>query len=237
MKASTFLQFGVMLLLSCSTIMEASCQDTVIPIVGSGTIASADVWIELKELLSDCPENNPLFQRSNVEEIIKNGTYAFIESSSFSEQPFSSKIEYSRFYKLGNILTKKKLPNRQIVGSYDGKVTKFSYLVLKSKGMSVREFRRTIFRLGRQFNQESIILSSSGMVQLVFTTGLKAGRAYLGKGSQTTVNKNFSVIKCDCANDIDSRNLNEQYLVLGEYNLNRNFLSDMFEEFKDLCSK
>ena len=173
------------------------------------------------------------FEKKNLLDIINNGTYAFIESDSLDLLD-SPENRVAKFRELGEALDKEGLPHRQIAGSYNGDITTFSYLVLNPKENNIKEFRRTIFKLGKQFKQESIILSSNSKVQLIFTTGLNVGRAYSGQGFEKTANKNFSVIKCDCPNNQSTCTIDQQCLVMGQYNLNYKHLSEILEEFKDL---
>lgn len=186
--------------------------------------------------LIQAPSHDAFFQKSKIKDIIERGTYAFVETFCDSKSYLSQEEQLQKFHELGDLLRSKKLPYQQIIGSYEGTVTQYSYLVLKSKAMDLREFRRTIFMLGQKFEQESVIISSNGKVQLIFTQGPNSGRAYLGEGFKETANRNFSLIKCHDENNegTDNVSMSKQWLVIGDYNINRNVLSEIFDDFSDL---
>lgn len=186
----------------------------------------------LKEVYSTSKDRR--FEKKKLEEIIKYGTYAFIESDTNQKQNLPEETRYKNFCVLRKLLTNYGFPNRQVIGCYDNVVTKFSYLVLNKNPRNIKKFRRIMFSLGKQFKQESIILASNGKVQLVFTSGPNIGRAYMGEGFNEITDKNYSVIKCDCPNQTNYCKIEEKCLVIGQYYLNRTKLSYILAEFKDL---
>lgn len=134
------------------------------------------------------------FFKKNIKKVVNDETYAMIESSVFSEES-SENIENEKFASLGKLLANYGLPHRQIVGNYENVLSKYSFLVIKPENLDLKKFRQIIFDLGEKFKQESIILSSVGKVELVFTTGINAGTALVGKGFNTNKGENYSEIK------------------------------------------
>lgn len=69
------------------------------------------------------------------------------------------------------------------IGSY-GDETEDSYLVMQDTYLVMAHEAETpeIIALGQKYNQDSIIAAKSGTQQMIFTTGEKAGRAYVGTG-------------------------------------------------------
>jgi hypothetical protein len=148
--------------------------------------------------------------KAELDSIINKGTYAMVESPSESVPGLSEKDEEKRYVELGKRLTSYKLPHVQILGSYEGTTTKYSYFVWMPEGFDKKRFQKIILDLGKEFQQESVILSSAGFVQLAYTGGSNFGMAYTGHG----YNDNYSSIKTS----------DGQEYFIGEYNLNRDLL-------------
>lgn len=188
-------------------------------------------------------ENKHYFNKQNVKKIIDSGTYCFISSESLKHK--RSEIEENkRFYDLGNIINDKGFPIRQVVGSYNKHITKFSYFVIKPNDVSKNEFYNFLFKLGQTYNQESIILASEGIAKLIFTTNTinySVGQGYEGCGFKITTDDNYTIIKCDknydsSDNDSDYKLMNygltNQCIIIGQYNFNYNNLVDIMTEIK-----
>lgn len=151
------------------------------------------------------------FTKKNIEETVKHGTYAMIESVSSEDIEISESKQKEKFDLLGQRLADNGFPHQQITGTYEGITTKFSFFVMMSEEVDFKKFRQIIFRLGEEFKQESVIFSSKEVVELVFTTGTNTGKALTGKGFNNKTSRNFSEITTS-----DQKNY-----IIGEYNLNR----------------
>jgi hypothetical protein len=162
------------------------------------------------------------FQKSVLEKIIKEECYAFIESQTCNNVCEEDNVRL--FQLLDQLLTQEGLQHRQVIGSYNGDETEFSYIAIKPASMAETSFRRVVFKLGQKFNQESIIISSAGKVELLFTTGPNAGRSYCGSGFHE-VKDNYSIINCD----------HDENVIIGEYNLDRNVISEIDADLVKFC--
>lgn len=156
-------------------------------------------------------ENESYFTEENIKKTVNDGYYAMIESATSEDAEIPESEQNRRFFLLGELLADNGLPHRQITGSYEGVETKFSFFVVKPDGVDLTKFRQIIFDLGEQFKQESIILSSKGFVELVFTKGENAGKALTGSGFSSEIGKNFSEITTS----------DGQSYFIGEYYLDR----------------
>jgi len=155
--------------------------------------------------------NPPFFTEENIKKIISDGDYAMIESASSEDVDMSKAEQVRKCALLSKFLTASGFPHRQITGSYEGIKTNFSFFVIKPDQVDLTKFRQVIFCLGEQFKQESVILSSQGYVELVFTTGENTGKALIGKGFNSKIAKNFSEIPTSGG---------KSYFI-GEYHLDR----------------
>lgn len=158
----------------------------------------------------------PFFTEENITKTVNNGTYAMIESISSQDEGFTEDMHNEKFSVLEKLLEENLLPHQQITGSYEGFITKYSFFVVKPENSDLETFRKTIFTLGQQFKQESVIISSKGDTELVFTTGNNVNKALTGKGFNSTIGKNFSELKTT-----DGKSF-----FIGEYYLDRQNFSN-----------
>lgn len=154
---------------------------------------------------------DPYFTDENIKKAVFNDTYAMIESISYEDYDTTEHEKNEKFVSLGKYLSDYGLPHRPIRGSYEGTITDFSYLVIKPENFDLKTFREIIFLLGQEFNQESVILSTKGHVELVFTTGNNVGKALVGDGFNDIIGKNYSEI-----HTADGKNY-----FIGEYYIDR----------------
>lgn len=141
-----------------------------------------------------------------------------IESISAENYDAPEYMQNEQFTFLSNCLSDYGLPHRQITGAYEGTITQFSYFVIKPDNFDLKTFREIIFHLGEQFKQESIILSTKGHVELVFTSGDNVGMALEGTGFNSIIGKNYSKIHTS-----DDKNY-----FIGEYYLDRQTFLEWF---------
>jgi len=79
-----------------------------------------------------------------------------------------------------------------------------------------------MFNLGKEHNQESIIISEKGHVNLVYTSGPRTGYCHQGHGIRKYADfTNFSIVVFD----------DNDFIVIGQYDLDTNKLID----FTSLC--
>lgn len=190
----------------------------------SFSLVEINAWAGPEEGLDDAIENACHLKTKEIDLIIRLGTYALIESDSLDDADLTNEKRLQKFKALGVILSENGLPFRKITGAYQGRLNSYSYFVWKPEHFDLTHFRRILFQLGRNNQQESVILSSAGSVQLVFTSGPNIGRAYSGSGFSDSVGSNYSIIP-----GIEG----EADYTIGEYPLNKN-LSDVIDEFKDM---
>ena len=146
-----------------------------------------------------------------LRKIVYNGVYAMIESDSNNDIDKSLEFRQYKFNLLHNNLKELKLPHIQITGCYDGIATSNSYFVWIPQNMTFTNFRQILFKIGSNFQQESIIISCYNSIQLIYTTGINVGKAYLGYGfNNDNICDNYSLIKLNDGTEF----------YIGKYNLN-----------------
>lgn len=150
------------------------------------------------------------FTHESINITVYDGTYASIESQS-SQDPCTESDDDKKFAFLGELLAKNELPHRQIIGSYEGFETKYSFFIVKPENVDLQKFRKIIFDLGEQFKQESVILSTKNSIELVYTTGEHKGTAWVGNGFDTNIGENYSKL---------STSDGKEYFI-GQYYLDR----------------
>jgi hypothetical protein len=151
------------------------------------------------------------FTKASVEQTVYHGTYAMIESISVTDKDFKKSQHKEKFAGLKQSLTDQGLSHCQIIGCYEGEKTKYSCFVVKPSGIDLTKFRQIIYDLGKQFGQESVIISSNNKVELIFTTGEKVNQACYGEGFKKQKGDNYSKI----------RTSDGKKFYIGEYKLNR----------------
>lgn len=156
------------------------------------------------------------FTFEQLKNIIENETYAMIESISDEDSNNSESILEENFLRLDHLLLRAKLPHCQIIGCYEGITTKYSFFVVKPANMNLSAFHRTIYNLGCEFKQESVIFSTASQISLVFTSGVHKNKVLRGKGFNDNIGKNFSKIETSD---------NKTYFI-GEYYLDRDSYFD-----------
>ena len=76
-----------------------------------------------------------------------------IESTPGSSTALPEAQQRSRFEHLDALLTRAGYPHRQITGSYEGVVTKYSFLVPNKPGNPIEKFKQEMFSLGREVHK------------------------------------------------------------------------------------
>ena len=192
-------------------------------------IVIIDETIQSEHFEFHSPIRIKISEKDALLKTIADGTYAFVDSFS-SRLGLSAKEEKERFIQLGKLLSNRGMSFKQVEGSYKGEISHSSYFIPKPQSISEKIFRRLIFKLGKIFDQESVVLSTAGNVELVFTTGKNSGRSFRGRGYKLDSNENYSIIKCDC--ELGNRCKNS--IKIGEYNLDQSNLTGVLDDFKDL---
>lgn len=163
--------------------------------------------------------DNSLFSFNHIQKIVHEETYAIVESISSQQENLPDRIldQISDSFKY--LLKELGLLYLQIKGSYQGCTTNHSFFIVKPIDMKLEKFREIIFNLGVIFRQESVVISTQGNVELVFTTGKYAGKACLGRGFIHRSNNNGQKASCDNYSEIKTSDGKNYYI--GEFDLNR----------------
>ena len=120
-----------------------------------------------------------LLKRDEVTLLLSSGRYAFISGGRNPANPTDSKLTDSqieeRYQELRSDLIQRGYAFTKVKGHYQGEED--SFLV-----MAHDADREDIKKLGKQYNQDSIIFSENGSHEMHYTTGKKEGKFVEGKG-------------------------------------------------------
>jgi hypothetical protein len=166
----------------------------------------------------------PYFTKANIEDTVSNGTYAMIDSSvmeGVEKEKRTDEQENEIFAKLRGKLTNYGLPHRQVEGFYDGQPSNYSIFVIKPETVDLEKFRKKIFKLGNDFKQESIVLSTKNFVEIVYNKNEYPGKAkheYAGKAQRGEGFENDSTPDAEKKNYTKISTSDKEYYFIGKFN-------------------
>jgi hypothetical protein len=183
----------------------------------------------------ECFSNGP-FSTKNLRNLIAHEDYGILGSEPnatktnkklFESFKQSNDEDQQEFRFVSNQLKDSNLIHQKILRYEDGVLSDLYYIVPRPASMSMRQFKRELFKLGHKLDQDYIIIVSNRQVEILYTSYQNLGRSYFGTSEYPHIDvpsDNCFIVTSDCGEEI----------IIDEYIIDTTQLSEISKDVEDL---